>query len=149
MIEVIDIGENEKFPLPPEYLLKLEREVYIFLSLVGGVTARSVVISALKDYSDPESPLYKGTHSHQYINVLLQNLRITVRGLGRLGSVEDLHYLDTLRTNGERLAALGNSATTKKLISRISDWAEESRKAIVDLEAYQSEESNAANASVN
>jgi len=149
VIEVIDIGENEKFPLPPEYLLKLEREVYIFLSLVGGVTARSVVISALKDYSDPESPLYKGTHSHQYINVLLQNLRITVRGLGRLGSVEDLHYLDTLRTNGERLAALGNSATTKKLISRISDWAEESRKAIVDPEAYQSEESNAANASVN
>jgi len=135
LIEAIDIGKDEKFPLPPDYLLKLEREVYIFLSLIGGVTARSVVISALKDYSDPDSPLYGGTHSIQYVNVLLQNLRITVRGLGRVGGVEDLHYLDTLLRNEDRLSTLGNSATTEKLVSRIIDWAEGSRKAILDTDA--------------
>jgi len=144
LIEAISTEKNEKFPLPPDYLLKLEREVYIFLSLVGGVTARSVVISALKDYGDPESPLYNGAHSLVFINVLLQNLRIAVRGLGRLGGVEDLHYLDALLRNEDRLSSLGNSATTAKLIKRILDWAEESRKAIVDLEAYRSEKPAAA-----
>jgi len=144
LIEAIDTGKNEKFPLPPDYLLKLEREVYIFLSLVGGVTARSVVISALNDYSDPDSPIYKSTHSPQYVNVLLQNLRITVRGLARLGGVEDLNYLDTLLRNGERLSALGNSATTEKLINRIIDWAEETRMAILDRQAAKSKKPEAA-----
>jgi len=144
LIEALDIGKNEKFPLPPDYLLKLEREIYIFLGLVGGVTARSVVISALQDYSDPESPLYKGTHSLTYVNVLLQNLRIAVRGLGRVGGVEDLHYLDALLQNKQRLVAIGNSATTGKLIQRIIDFAEESRKSTLDVEARRSEKPNAA-----
>ena len=45
--------------MPARFLLALEREVHIFLALVGGKTAATILHSSLKVFGNPEAPFYR------------------------------------------------------------------------------------------
>jgi hypothetical protein len=41
------------------HLLFLEREIFIFLSLLSGKTAHLILVSALNEYGDPKAGIYR------------------------------------------------------------------------------------------
>jgi len=131
LIKVLDPGRKAVQSMSLPFLISLEREAYIFFSLVGGVSARSIVLSAVKEYGDPESMIYHGKESQKNIVALLQNLRIVIRGLGRIGKLEDLPVLDIVKENKNRLADLEESNRNKVLIERIMEWIEDTSQKII------------------
>jgi hypothetical protein len=130
LIETLNPEKKQKASIPAQYLLQLERETYIFLALIGGITARSVILSALKDYSDPSSTIYNSKESERHLNALFGNLRIVIRALARVGEVEDLHLVDDFKNKIHDLADKGKSDQCELLLKRIQLRAEESKMAI-------------------
>lgn len=130
LIKVLESGIEDTPSLSLPFLISLEREAYIFFSLIGGSTARSILLSAVKEYGDPESIIYQGKESQENLGVLLQNLRIAIRGLGRVGMMADLATLDEVKENGNHLAALGKSNRYEKLVNKIIEWIEKSKQQI-------------------
>ncbi len=132
LIAVLNTDGEADGDISPEALLELERESYIFLALVGGLTARSVILSAIKEYGDPESVIYQGGPRRAPLTLLTKNLRVAVRGLARVGKPEDLTVLDLVHRNGDRLNALDPSPRHSEQIKRILEWAQMSTRVIGD-----------------
>jgi len=126
LIKALDSGRKEAALMPLPFLISLEREAYIFFSLTGGTSARSIVLSAVKEYGDPKSMIYHGKKSKENIGALLKNLRIAIRGLGRVGEPEDLPALDEIYGNEDHLAAIEKSNRSKLLVNQTLDFIEES-----------------------
>jgi hypothetical protein len=85
-------AEGEPMSLRDVFLL--EREVYIFLSLVGGTTSRALLRSAAQVFGNPRGSVYRFNESERFLPNLLQLLKIASRGLGRLGTENELSLLD-------------------------------------------------------
>lgn len=101
LIEAFEAQEAQENLLPVKFLLALEREVHIFLALVGGQTAALVLGSALKVYGNPESQVYRMKKSAGHRTALIQHLAALIRGLGRVGNPEDFALLDEIKENNE------------------------------------------------
>ena len=127
LIKVLDSGGGETPLMPIPFFLSLEREAYIFFSLAGGTTARSILLSAVKEYGDPKSMIYQGQESQNNLVALLQNLRIAIRGLGRVGGLEDLSVLDEVKENQKRLA----DKSYESLVNLLMDCVEKSKQQII------------------
>ncbi len=75
--------------------------------------------------------IYHGKKIQENIGALLKNLRIAIRGLGRVGGSGDLSALDEVKGNENRLAALEKSNRNKMRVNQIMDWIEESKQQII------------------
>jgi hypothetical protein len=129
--EVLDEKDPQAHPLPLRYLMGLEREAYIFLTLIGGNTSRSVITSAMQEYGNPQSEIYRMRNSVTFMPSLMQNLRVVIRGLGRVGSSSDLAALNEMRTNSDAFVSLGKGPKHKDAINNIMQWVEKSRDSIL------------------
>jgi len=109
----------------------MEREAYIFLTLIGGNTCRSIIRSALQEYGNPQADIYHLNQSPDYLPVLLQNLRVVIRGLGRVGASADLATLNEIRSKSEAFMGLGKGSKHKDAITNIMQWIEKSRDSII------------------
>nr|HID58682.1 hypothetical protein [Desulfobacterales bacterium] len=128
--EVLNSDETSTQRMPLRYLFTLEREIYIFLSLVGGGTALSVIRSAVKEYGDSESEIYFLKKSMDHLQTLLQILRVVVRGLGRIGGRKELPLLESVKKHQEWLLGLGEGSSHKELVMRIIGWVDTSMEKI-------------------
>ena len=117
--EVLDENDPESHPLPLRYLMGLEREAYIFLTLIGGTTSRSVITSAMQEYGNPKSEIYRLKNSATHLPSLLQNLRVVIRSLGRVGGSADLANLNEVRSNAEGFISLGKGSKHKDAVKNI------------------------------
>ncbi|MBU0985969.1 MAG: hypothetical protein KKH68_01845 [Proteobacteria bacterium] len=99
-----DKGDVQAMPLP--YLLSLVREIYIFLALIGGVTAHKILRSALEDYGNPQAKIYTLKGSQDHMKALIQLLQVAIRGLSRLGHAEDLSLFKEIRRNEKQFVDL-------------------------------------------
>ncbi len=129
--EALDETDPDAYPLPLRYLLGLEREAYIFLTLIGGNTSRSIIRSAMQAYGNPQSEIYHLNQSADYLPVLLQNLRVIIRGLGRVGASADLATLNEIRTKNEAFLHLGKGPKHKDAIKNMMQWVEKSRDNLI------------------
>ena len=89
VINSLDFSENVDSELETKYLLSLEREIHIFVSLLGGDIARSVLRSALNEYGNPDSEIYQINSEKSIFEAFLLHLKIILRGLGRAGDASD------------------------------------------------------------
>jgi len=113
-------GENEDTRLLGiRELLVLEREAYIFFALVGGNTGRSVLLSALKEYGNPESEIYQMISSQMYLADLLQLLKIIVRGIGRHIDSTESDILGPVRTRLGLFSQMTSTIHEKDIIQQI------------------------------
>lgn len=110
-----------------KYLLSLEREAHIFLSLLRGTTARSVVRNAAKVYGFPESAVYHLTESRKHLQALLQHLKVVIRGLARVGGRKDLALLEEIRSSEGGFLNLGKDAQYEELVKRTMEWVDVAR----------------------
>jgi hypothetical protein len=111
-------------------LLALEREVFIFLSLVETMVGRSVLRSAVNEYGSPESDLYFLKQSERYMSQLLQNLRIAIRGLANIGSMEAIPSLEAVKTREEVFQRLKKTKAHRDQSRLIGEWIDEAVKLI-------------------
>jgi hypothetical protein len=112
------------------FLASLEREIFIFLALVGGKTARTILRSALKIYGDPRSKVFTQSENQDYFEALLQHLIVLIRGLGRIGNSSDLALFQKIKDSRQRFQRLGETVRHEMLVKRITGWAEMAEKNI-------------------
>jgi hypothetical protein len=106
------------------HLLFLEREILIFLGLLSGKTAHRILTAALIEYGNPETLVYRSLHSADYLPVFFQHLKIIVRGVGRVGTREDLDQLRQLTENEGALSALSQAPENQRAVVRTMEWVE-------------------------
>ena len=112
-------------PLPSiRHLLYLEREIFIFLALLSGKTAHTILISALAEYGDSQSGIYRYLRSANYIPVFLQHLKIIVRGIGRVGTPDDVRRLKKIGESGLSLSQFNGSVDNRRSVARTMEWIE-------------------------
>lgn len=115
--------------MPPGFLVSLERELVIFLSLVGGETPFSIVRSLVKELGDPDSRIYKLAGSKKMLNQLIQLLQTSIRGLGRAGEKEDIQLFKLIKSRQERFISLDReNKRFVDLVKRAMRWADEAAK---------------------
>jgi hypothetical protein len=132
LLQSIDTHSADANQLPIRFLLALEREIHICLSLIGGSTAHTVIREALKEYGNPESEIFQSHESHNHISALLQHLGVLIRGFGRLGKIEDLALLDEVKSKqADFLNLVGEDMHNHTLVRRLISWIDASENSIL------------------
>ncbi len=117
--------------MPLRYLFTLEREIYIFFSLLNGKTALPVLRAGIKEYGDPRSKIYKLKESHNNFSSLLQNLIVLIRGLGRIGENEDLSRLEHVSWEEELFRRISEDTRHEEKLRRAMEWIGLAKETIV------------------
>ncbi|MBU0481762.1 MAG: hypothetical protein KKG47_11755 [Proteobacteria bacterium] len=78
----------------PRFLLYLIRELVIFLSLVGGDSAKSIIHGVVEEFGNPNSSYYKEMSNKENLRHSLQLLQVAARGLRRFNDPQILTILD-------------------------------------------------------
>ncbi len=110
--------------MPLRYLFSLEREIYIFLSLIGGSISASVVRSALKEYGNPGSDIYLLAESQKNIAGILQLLKVLIRGMGRNGIASDAPLVEGIKASQPQFLSFDKSPVFLDNIARIMEWVD-------------------------
>jgi len=113
-----------------KYLLSLEREVHIFVSLLGGSIARSVLRSALNEYGNPDAEIYRLAEDTTAIEAFLQHLKVLVRGLGRAGESSDEWVMDQILDHRDDFLSFSKESRHEVLVNRVMEWGERSKEDI-------------------
>lgn len=129
-----DVEENH---MPVRYLFSLEREIYIFLALIGGAIAVSVIRSALKEYGNPDSDIYRMPESQKNISNLLQLLKVVIRGIGRIGISSDIPLLESIKAKRHEFLTFGKTSVFLDNIERIMEWIEKSKSQMRSRNEYE------------
>lgn len=119
---------KEKFTI--RHLLLLEREIFIFLSLLSGKTAHLILVSALNEYGHPNDGIYRYARATTYLPVFLQQLKIIARGVGRIGTRDDIAQLKKIRYHGLQLAELYGSRENQGAMTRTMQGIDNAMRAI-------------------
>jgi hypothetical protein len=116
--------------MPASFLMALEREALIFISLSGTSTARTILRRALLRYSDPQSAVYQGTFKRSCVGAIMDHLRTIIFGIGRTGNLKDTTSLEALVGNLERLAAIDVGTDFSQKIEHVLNCKEAALQAI-------------------
>jgi len=129
---------------PPKFLLRLEREMYIFLSLLGGNTARAVLRSAVKLYGNPVSGIYLSKTGRNYAALLAQHLTVAVRGLHRAGEKQDLNLLEQVKSGKAGFLSFSKNSEYVAKVGRLMTYVDSAYSGInpTDCEPPASEKRN-------
>jgi len=105
--------------LSVKYLLSLEREIYIFLSILNPPIACHVLRSAVRAYGDPLSQVYGLKKSKENLNALVTLLRIVIRALERVGTSEDLPHLNQVKEKHSEFVKLKDNSRYLDILTRV------------------------------
>jgi hypothetical protein len=130
LLQALDPDSALEQVLPIRFLLALEREIHIFLALVGGKTAYTIVQGALNVYGNPASRVYLLKESPNHMPALLQHLAVLIRGFGRLGESKDIALLNEVQGRQEEFKNLSEDAHHEALVTRIMGWIDAAKTAI-------------------
>ncbi|MCG6910981.1 MAG: hypothetical protein LJE94_12765 [Deltaproteobacteria bacterium] len=120
----VDAATAEPDGLTVEFLLSLDREVIIFLSLVGGDIAHRIIQSAVESFGDPDSRIFHLSESLQCLPLLLQHLKILIRGLGRVGGKQDIALLKAIKAREKAFILLKEDRAFHGLVRQALQWAD-------------------------
>ncbi|MEJ2157085.1 MAG: hypothetical protein P8X96_17260 [Desulfobacteraceae bacterium] len=130
MMEALCLGETSEKHIPASVLLNLERELYIFLAMVACDTGKSILRSAVNEYGDPHSEIYQQKESDQFLGGMIQNLRVSLRGLGTVGGMQDINILEGVKQHNENFQRLKNDRQFRTQARLVTEWADEAIKII-------------------
>jgi hypothetical protein len=118
LIALLEYPPQSKAEFTIRHLLLLEREVFIFLSLSAGRTAHKILISALNEYGDPDAGIYRYPRAASYLPVFLQQLKIIARGVGRIGTTDDVKLMHKISQHGLKITQLYGSRENQVALTR-------------------------------
>ncbi|RPH50630.1 MAG: hypothetical protein EHM85_09745 [Desulfobacteraceae bacterium] len=132
ILELLDNeGSSNNHPMTLKYLFSLQREMFMFLSLVGGRTSRSVIRDALGEYGNPEAKIFMLSESSRNIPAFLQQLKVTVRILARLGVQGDAAVLEKVKSMEQNFLNLGAGKQHEDQVGRVMLWVEKSKNKLL------------------
>ena len=112
--------EDEAMPL--RFLLSLERECYIFLSLIGRPPGHTVIKSAVKTYGNPGSEIYRKKRGKGFEEACLKHLRVAVRGLSRYEDTNDLPLLTHVRNMEQDFLTIRKDKAYRDSVQKAMEW---------------------------
>ncbi|UCD88127.1 MAG: hypothetical protein JSV01_10435 [Desulfobacterales bacterium] len=121
---------SEDEGLSVKYLLSLEREIYIFLSILDPPIAGHVLRNAIRAYGDPRGQVYGLKKSRENLNSLMTLLRVVVRALERVGTPEDLQYLRQIKEKQSEFARRKDEPYFLDMLTRIVHHCDKAVQAI-------------------
>ncbi len=130
MTEALQLGQTGDQQIPAAVLINLERELYIFLSLVVCETGKAILQSAAGEYGDPAAKIYHQKESENCLGALLQNLRVALRGVGSVGNAGDIPAIERIKENEESFGRLKNDRNFRAQARMIGEWVTEAVKLI-------------------
>lgn len=130
LAEALTLGKTREKQIPAPVVLNLERELYIFLSMVQCETGRAILRSAVYEYGNPQSAVYHHKQSTDLINGILQNLRVALRGVGTVGGMQDIGMLEGVKERNEDFQRLKNDRMFRAQAKKVTEWADEAIKFI-------------------
>lgn len=128
--EALRLGQTSEKHIPASILLNLERELYIFLAMVSCDSGKAVLRSAVLEYGDPQTEIYHLKESTAFMSGLLQNLRVALRALGSVGSMQDISALERVRAQDENFQRLKKDRQHRAQARLITEWADDAAKFI-------------------
>jgi len=130
LLTAFELDGSDENVFPIRFLLALEREVHMFLALVGGTTAAAVIRGALNAYGNPAAKIYQLTAGLQHISSLLQHLSVLIRCLGRIGQQEDIVLLDEIGKRQQVFTDLSEEPRHAAQVRRTLGWTETAKNEI-------------------
>jgi len=104
------------------FLLSLEREGLIFISMVKGKTAQLVLRRAFDYYTDLKNAMYQNPFFSPFLFDIISQLRVILRGMVRLGEPQDLDKLKMLEQSSAQLLALDVDPTFVRRVKQTLQW---------------------------
>jgi hypothetical protein len=114
-----DSGEDNAMSL--RFLVSLEREIYILLSLSGGLTGRRIIRSAVREYGDPHSHPYESAKNQDELKSIFQLFQLAVRGLGRFRAKEDAPLFEKIRRRTVEFLSIKPSLLPKDSVKNVME----------------------------
>jgi hypothetical protein len=130
LAEALCLGETCHQHIPASVLLNLERELFIFLSMVACDTGKAILRSAVSEYGDPSSEIYHQKESAKFMGGIIQNLRVSLRGVGSVGSMSDVSIIEAVKQHNEDFQRLKNDRQFRAQARLVTEWADEAIKII-------------------
>lgn len=130
LAEALCLGATSEKHLPASILINLERELYIFLSMVPCETGKAILRSAVNEYGNSQSDIYHQKESAPFLGGMMQNLRVSLRGLGTVGGMNDVSLIEAVKKRDEDFQRLKNDRQFRAQARLISEWADEAIKII-------------------
>jgi len=130
IVIALDSGYKSTDDMNLKYLLSLEREIHIFVALLGGDVARSILRSAINEYGNPDAEIYRLADDPATIEAFLQHLKVLVRGLGRSGEASDAWVIDNVVDRREDFFNFSKENRHVALVNRVLEWAERSKEEV-------------------
>jgi len=124
LLSSLEKGGSDDQVMPVRFLMALEREAHIFMSLVGGNTASAILRSAVNVYGNPASQVYMLKESGQYFSVLLQHLAVLIRGLVRVGQPADIELLKSVKSRQDTFMELSEEPRHCAQVKRTLAWVD-------------------------
>ena len=116
--------------MPLRFLLSLERECYIFLSLIGRPPGHTVLRSAVKTYGNPASEIYREKRGKGFEEACLKHLRVAVRGLSRYEDTNDLPLLTHIRNMEQDFLTIRKDQAYMDSVRKAMAWIESAIRTI-------------------
>jgi hypothetical protein len=116
--------------LPAEQLIKLLREVFIFLALVGGRGVHKIIRDTVEEFAKPDAAFYTSKNSYKHLTALLRFFQLTVRCLIISGDKDDIEVLKPIPMREREFMSFkglmtANLAMHQKLVANIVTVAQE------------------------
>jgi hypothetical protein len=102
----LDPQKRDQAQLPAETLIKLLREVFIFLTLVGATSGYKTVRDMVEEFSSLDSELYTSRFSQHHLKGILKLLQLFMRCLILLGNEDDIELLRLISIREKEFIAL-------------------------------------------
>jgi hypothetical protein len=126
LIEALQPQETDDTAMPFHYLTTLERELYILLSLVGGMKAHKIIRSVVREYGDPNSIMYSQVEDQEQLKSIFQLLQLAVRGLARFGDSTDIMLLQEVKLSEQAFIDLDPKLLAEDQVKRVMEYVTQS-----------------------
>lgn len=134
--ELLDYEGKEAPKMTARDLFALEREAYLFFSQCGGSTSRSILLSALREYGNPQADIYRLKASQQHLADLFQLMKIVIRGVGAMGEGDERLLIEAIKNRLGEFNEFIQTMHQEELIVQIQEVANE---AILQIDARAAE----------
>ncbi len=107
--------------IQPRFLLYLIRELVIFLSLVGGKSAQTIIHGVVEEFGDPKSAYYRDMKNKENLRHSLQLLQVAARGLKRFDDPEGISLLGEISSREQGFLDLYDEPDPLNHVQRVME----------------------------
>ena len=111
-----DLAEGE---LPPRFLLFLQREMVIFLALLGGKLAQPIIQGVVQEFGNPGSTYYQTMSKKENLRHSLQLLQVAIRCLRRSQDPQTPALVDAIVSRAQDFSLLSEDPTHHSYVNSV------------------------------